>query len=94
MELWAHVAFFLPFSEVFGAFWALRRAMVLPLTGTPPGNALLQFCSEVREEEEEEIDPEILGYFVAMGFEASRVEDAMRRYPCDVDLVIEFLMWT
>ena len=47
MELWARVAFFLPFTSLITVFWSLRRAGALPYTGTHPGNALLQFCSEV-----------------------------------------------
>ena len=45
MELWAHVAFFLPFESLLDTFWALRRSGLLPATGTSPSNALLQFCS-------------------------------------------------
>ena len=43
MELWAHIASFLPLEALIPTFWSLRRAGVLPITCTPPANALLQF---------------------------------------------------
>lgn len=54
MDVWAHIASFMPFDELLGAFWALRRAGLLPYTHSTPSNAFLQFASEHAEVVERE----------------------------------------
>ena len=54
MELWAHIATFIPFDELMTTFWALRRSQFLPVTNTHAVNAFLQFSSEVNEHQTSE----------------------------------------
>ena len=92
MELWAHIATFLPEDELLTTFWALRRAGALPWTGTPPANAYLQFASTAsllrlqREERLERQREDAIRYreatlralLVEMGYDDDVITQALR----------------
>lgn len=98
MEVWSHVASFLPFDALIPTFWALRRAGLLPFTGTTPSNALLQFCSErgVQEEEEEEpsedLDADVHRSLQEMGFDDAAILSASRMCRGNANATLAFLL--
>lgn len=98
MEVWARVASFLPFSSLLDTFWALTNAGLLPDTGTNASNAFLQFCSEVRTEDEEERErsPMTLENYrllLQMGFEADMVSVALRLCRGNLDATFDCLLY-
>ena len=96
MELWAHVAFFLPFESLLDTFWALRRSGLLPATGTSPSNALLQFCSEQTGEAAEPPlpppDEHLFSVFTEMGFSCALVERAHALCGGNAEAMLEYLV--
>ena len=99
MEVWARVASFLPFDSLIETFWTLRRAGVLPYTHTPPSNALLQFCSEVRNVEEDAwvaalttIDADTHGALRDMGFSSVQIDRAVHLCNGNIDAILEYLL--
>jgi len=94
MEVWAHVAHFLPFNELISTFWALRRANLLPYTNTPASNALLQFCSEVSEPIDAPVRTITLTLrngLVELGFSDSEIDHAISICNANDQAMIEFL---
>ena len=107
MEVWAHVAIYIPFSERLRAFRALYRAGCLPNTNTTPSNAFLQFCSESDRIERERLEEEeqTLGTFPArrddsaairvlthMGFDHEQLVVALNRANGDVYGAIQYML--
>lgn len=99
MELWAHVASFLPFSELVPTFWALRRARMLPVTHTPPANALLQFCSEHTDaavdtdaEERAVRHRTALRMLLVMGFHSHVAERVLALTDSHIEPALEYLV--
>ena len=95
MDIWAHVAFFIPFSELFATFDALYKAGALPDTQTTQSNALLQFCSE-HQCDETEHKIHIPSWFICtletMGFSQEVIEYAAILCNGNSDSIIEFLV--
>ena len=92
MEMWAHIASFIPFHELHDTFWALRMAWLLPPTHTPPGNALLQFCTETRPVGDGHVAMADMEQLNAMGFDMHLVEYAASLHPGNLDAAIDFLL--
>lgn len=98
MELWAHVASFLPFERLVPTFWALRRAGMLPATYTTPSHSLLQFCACHSARDDEAADESFppldapLDSTLREWFGACAVDDAMRLCRGQPDAVLEYLM--
>ena len=94
MDLWAHVASFLPFDELLPTFWSLRKAGLLPATYTTPSQSFLQFCALVSQEEEEEsyqLDVH-LHKTLCEWFDPSIVDYSIRLCRGHPDAVLEHLM--
>lgn len=95
MEVWSHVASFLPFDLLLPTFWVLRRAGLLPFTGTTPSNALLQFCSDRSVEEEEpseDLDADVHRSLQEMGFDDTAILRASRMYRGNAHATLAFLL--
>lgn len=96
MEIWAHVASFLPFSELVPTFQSLYTAGVLPDTDTTSSNALLQFCSEHGYHEEESdlitVPNKLWTTLLQMGFEGNLIEYAMILCHGNEPQVVDFLL--
>ena len=95
MELWARIAHFLPFEQVLPTFWALRRALVLPYTHTPPANALLQFCADLPPPPPPPpptIAPTFRSGLRDVGFSDAEIDEAVRLCHGHDNAIVEFLL--
>lgn len=88
MEMWSHVAVYIPFVDRLRTFRSLRCAGLIPDTNTNPSNAFLQFCSEADRIEREEMrddesctriaTEESVRVLLGMGFNDDEVRLALR----------------
>lgn len=106
MEVWSHIAVYVPFSDRLRTFHALRCTGCLPDTHTNASNAFLQFCSEAdrierecaEEEEERNGNPlrteERVRVLVDMGFNHDEVRMALRLTNGAMEGAMEYLLAT
>lgn len=100
MDVWSHVAMYIPFPDRIGTFRALRCIGLLSDTNTTPSNALLQFCSEAdRMERECEEGTESrasndrnVRVLLDMGFNDDEVRLALRLTHGSLDWAVEHLL--
>ena len=98
MEIWSHIAKYIPFPYLIDTFWALRRAALLPLTYTTPSNALIQFCSEhtISSDDEELVHHEreaITQRLLEMGFDRASIDSALCEYDGDIHSILNHFLY-